>query len=61
VDSRLLFEGASFSRDQAAVRLFRKPALHALKLGSWITALLLSLGLWAAAIWAAVAVFAGEI
>jgi hypothetical protein len=60
MDSRVLLEVASFARGQAGVGLFAKPALHALKLGSWITAVLLSLGLWAAAIWAAVVVFAGR-
>jgi hypothetical protein len=58
MDSRVLFEGASFSRGQARLRLFAKPALHLLKLGSWKAAVLLSLGLWAAVIWAAVVVFA---
>jgi hypothetical protein len=56
MDSRVLLKGRLGLAVDATLR---KPALHRLKLGSWIAAVLLSLGLWAAAIWAAVAVFAG--
>jgi hypothetical protein len=52
VDSRLLFEGANFSRGQAGVRRFRKPALRRrlLRLTSLIVIALASIGLWVAAI-----------
>jgi hypothetical protein len=60
VDSRLLFEGANFSRDKAGVRLFRKPALRQrlLRLTSLVVIVLVSIGLWLAAIWAAFAIMA---
>ena len=56
VNSRLLFEGADFSRGQAGVRLFRKPALRRrlLRLTSLILIVLVSIGLWVAAIWTAI-------
>jgi hypothetical protein len=56
VNSRLLFEGADFSRGQAGVRLFRKPALRRrlLRLTSLIAIALVSIGLWVAAIWTAI-------
>jgi hypothetical protein len=56
VDSRLLLEGANFSRGQAGVRLFRKPALQRRlrRLTSLILIVLVSIGLWLAAIWTAI-------
>jgi hypothetical protein len=53
VDSRLLFEGADFSRGRAGARLFRNPALQRrlLRLTSLIVIALVSIGLWIAAIW----------
>jgi hypothetical protein len=58
VDSRLLLEGANFSRGQAGVRLFRKPAVRwrLLRLTSLIVIVLVSIGLWVAAIWTAFAI-----
>lgn len=58
VDSRLLLEGANFSRAQAGVRLFRKPAVRRrlLRLTSLIVIVLVSIGLWVAAIWTAFAI-----
>lgn len=58
MDTRLLFEGANFSRGQAGVRLFRKPALRRrlLRLTSLIVIALVSIGLWVATIWAAFAI-----
>jgi hypothetical protein len=58
VDSRLLFEGANFSRGQAGARLFRKPAARQrlLRLASLVMIVLASIGLWLAAIWTAFAV-----
>jgi hypothetical protein len=55
VDSRLLLEGANFSRGQAGVRLFRKPALQRRlrRLTSLIIIAFVSIGLWLAAIWTA--------
>jgi hypothetical protein len=52
VDSRLLFEGANFSRGQAGGRLFRKAALRRrlLRLTSLIVIAIVSVGLWVAAI-----------
>jgi hypothetical protein len=52
MDSRLLFEGANFSRGQAGVRRFRKPALRRRlrRLTSLIVIALVSIGLWVAAI-----------
>jgi hypothetical protein len=52
VDSRLLLEGANFSRGQARVRLFKKPALRRrlLRLTSLIVIALVSVGLWVVAI-----------
>jgi hypothetical protein len=57
VDSRVLLEGAY---DWPWMRPLGEPALHPrlVRLGSLIVVMLLSLGLWAAAIWAAVAIFA---
>lgn len=56
--SRLLLEGANFSRGQARVRLFRKPALQRrlCRLTSLIVIVLVTIGLWVAAIWAAFAI-----
>ena len=56
MNSRLLFEGADFSRGQAGVRLFRKPALRRrlLRLTSLIAIALVSISLWVAAIWTAI-------
>ena len=55
VDSRLLLEGANFSRDQAGGRLFRKPALRRrlLRLASLIVIAIVSVWVWVAAIWMA--------
>jgi hypothetical protein len=55
MDSRVLLEGAY---DWPWMRPLRKPAVHPLKLAAWIVIVLFSLGFWAAAIWAAVVVFA---
>jgi hypothetical protein len=57
VDSRVLLEGAY---DWPWMRPLGKPALHPrlVRLGSLMVVMLLSLGLWAAAMWAAVAIFA---
>ena len=59
LDSRLPFEGADFSRGQAGVRLFRKPALRRRLHGltCLIVIVLVSIGLWLAVIWTAFAVF----
>jgi hypothetical protein len=56
VDSRLLLDGANFSRGQTGVRLFRKPALQGrlVRLTSLIVIALVSIGLWVAAIWATI-------
>ena len=56
VNSRPLFEGANFSRGQAGVRLFRKPALRRRlrRLNCLIVIALVSIGLWVAAIWTAI-------
>jgi hypothetical protein len=56
VDSRLLLEGANFSRGQAGVRRFRKPAFRRRlrRLTSLIVIAFVSIGLWVAAIWAAI-------
>ena len=58
MDRRLLFEGGNFSRGQAGVRLFRKPALRQrlLRLTSLVVIVVLAIGLWLAAIWAAFAI-----
>ena len=54
--SRVL-EGANFPRDQVGVRLIRKPAFRRrlLRLTSLIVVALVSIGLWIAAIWTALA------
>jgi hypothetical protein len=56
MDSRLLLEGANFSRGHPGVRLFRKPALRRrlVRLTSLIVIALVSIGLWMAAIWTAI-------
>jgi hypothetical protein len=56
VNSGLLFEGADFSRGQEGVHLFREPALRRrlLRLTSLILIVLVSIGLWVAAIWMAI-------
>jgi hypothetical protein len=58
VNSRLLFEGADFSRGQAGVRLFRKPALRQrlLRLTSLVVIVVAAVGLWLAAIWTVFAI-----
>ena len=63
VDSRLLFEGANFSRGQAGVRLFRKPALRQrlLRLTSLVVIVVVAIGLWLAAIWTAFALLASVV
>ena len=63
MSSRLLFEGANFSRGQAGVRLFRKPALRQrlLRLTSLVVIVVVAIGLWLAAIWTAFALLASEV
>jgi hypothetical protein len=58
VDSRRLFEGTDFSRGQAGVRLFRKPALRPrlLRLTSLVVIVVVAIGLWLAAIWTVFAI-----
>jgi hypothetical protein len=55
VNNRVRLEGACV---WPWIRHLRRPALHPLNLGSLIVLVLFLLGFWAAAIWAAVAVFA---
>ena len=63
MSSRLLFDGAGFSRGQAGVRLFRKPALRQrlLRLTSLVVIVVVAIGLWLAAIWTAFALLASGV
>jgi hypothetical protein len=56
MESRILLAGASFSRGQAGVRRFRKPALRRrlLRLTCLFVIALVSIGVWVAAIWTAI-------
>ena len=58
MDSRLLSDGASFSRGQAGVPLFRKTALwpRLRRFTFLIVIALVSIGVWVAAIWTAFAI-----
>ena len=58
MDSRLLFEGGNFSPGQAGMCLFRKPAVRQrlLRLTSLVVIVVVSIGLWLAAVWTVFAI-----